>query len=58
MINSQRHEKNKKGPKKIEQAAMTSMAIYKIPWYTWRRGGPGEKKPYKSGICSICDWIQ
>jgi hypothetical protein len=25
---------------------------------TWRRGGPGEKKPMRSGMRNVCDWIR
>ena len=26
--------------------------------YTWRRGGPDEKKPIRLGICNVLDWIR
>ena len=33
-------------------------AIKNWPWRTWRRAVPGEKKPNRSGIWSVEDWIR
>lgn len=41
-----------------ETRTMRNKKLNIEPWYTCKRGGPGEKKPYLSGIGSICDWIQ